>query len=61
MVVEGDSRLSTRARQLIEEPANEKWLSLASAWEVSVKTALGKLSLSKSLRDAFTTILTRME
>lgn len=51
--VEGDSRLSIVARELIENPANEKWLSLASAWEVAVKTSIGKLTLSQSLHETF--------
>src|SRR2546421_501501 len=54
--VEGDARISKRVRQLIEDPSNEVWLSLASAWEVSVRTSIGKLALSRSLHDTFVTI-----
>jgi PIN domain nuclease of toxin-antitoxin system len=40
-----EATLSTRARQLIQDGANELFLSAASAWEISVKAALGKLEL----------------
>jgi PIN domain nuclease of toxin-antitoxin system len=37
--------LSEIARRLIADPANDVFLSAASAWEVSVKNSLGKLPL----------------
>jgi PIN domain nuclease of toxin-antitoxin system len=45
----GDVRLSSRARRRIEDSAHDKFLSVASIWEVAVKASLGKLSLSVSL------------
>jgi PIN domain nuclease of toxin-antitoxin system len=45
----GDARLSSRARRRIEDPAHDKFLSVASIWEAAVKTSLGKLRLSVSL------------
>ena len=42
----GSPRLSTHARDLIEDEANEKFLSVASLWEIAIKYSLGKLSLS---------------
>ncbi len=44
--VANDSRLSSGARTAIESPANQKWLSIASCWEVAIKSGLGKLTLS---------------
>jgi PIN domain nuclease of toxin-antitoxin system len=41
----GDSQLSVSARKAIEDPANTKYLSAASAWEIAIKTSLGKLKL----------------
>jgi len=41
----GKSELSDRARQLIEDPANEKWVSIASAWEIAIKASLSKIEL----------------
>ena len=40
-----DPRLSTRAREMISNGENEVFLSVASAWEISIKTAKGKLIL----------------
>lgn len=40
-----DPRLSGTARRLVGDPANEVLFSAASAWEIAVKTALGRLTL----------------
>lgn len=37
--------LSTRAREVVTDPNNEAYLSAASAWEIAIKYALGKLPL----------------
>jgi PIN domain nuclease of toxin-antitoxin system len=42
----GDSRLSTSARAAIENLENTRLFSVASAWEIAIKTSLGKLSLT---------------
>jgi PIN domain nuclease of toxin-antitoxin system len=42
----GDARLSTGARDAIEDLANTRFFSIASAWEVAIKASLGKLVLS---------------
>lgn len=44
-VVPGSDDLSRRARELVADPENQILLSAASAWEISVKHALGKLIL----------------
>jgi PIN domain nuclease of toxin-antitoxin system len=38
-------RFSAPARQIIEDPANELFLSAASSWEIAIKYRLGKLPL----------------
>lgn len=38
-------RLSDTARAVIEDPANELFLSTAAVWEIAIKYALGKLAL----------------
>jgi PIN domain nuclease of toxin-antitoxin system len=43
-----DSQLSTQARGLIEDGANEVFLRVASLWEMAIKISLGKLQLSQS-------------
>ncbi|MDB5322418.1 MAG: PilT protein domain protein [Phycisphaerales bacterium] len=45
--VMGDPRLSKLARDTIDDVANEKYLSAASAWEIAIKMSLGKLSLAE--------------
>lgn len=42
------SRLSTRARALLVDPANDVFLSSVSAWEIAVKYALGQLHLREA-------------
>ena len=41
-------QLSDRAREAIVDPDNEVFLSSVSAWEIAVKSALGKLPLPRS-------------
>ena len=43
----GNPALSNQARALIEDVANEKFLSVASLWEIAIKLSIGKLSLSE--------------
>jgi PIN domain nuclease of toxin-antitoxin system len=40
-----DQRLGREAREAIEDPANEVLFSVASAWEIGIKAAKGKLDL----------------
>ena len=49
----GDEKLSGRARQLIDNPSNEKFLSIVSLWEIAIKTGLGKLDLDKPFQQVF--------
>lgn len=50
--IAGHRSLSTRARRAIESSRNEKYLSVASVWEMAIKVGLGKLKLDVPLRDA---------
>lgn len=43
--VEGSSILSTNARQEIENPQNQCFVSIVSLWEMSIKIGLGKLEI----------------
>lgn len=38
-------RLPDRAREVVDDPANEVLVSAASAWEIAIKHELGKLEL----------------
>lgn len=44
-VISDSKELSSRARAVFADPANEIVLSVVSVWELSVKHALGKLPL----------------
>lgn len=44
-----DRRLSRKARRAIAD-ADVVWVSAVSAWEVAIKTALGRLRLSEPFR-----------
>jgi len=50
-----DERLSETVAALIEDPAIEKILSIASLWEIAIKVSLGKLELGTSLDRFFAT------
>ena len=45
-----DERLPTRMREAVADGENEVLVSAASAWEVSIKAALGKLTVPEGLR-----------
>ena len=42
---EGHTSLSRKAREAIQSSENERFVSLATAWEVAIKMNLGKLHL----------------
>jgi PIN domain nuclease of toxin-antitoxin system len=47
----GSDRIQPAVVALIVDPTNEVFVSAASAWEIAVKFALGKLSVSEHPRD----------
>ncbi len=42
-----DPLLSSTAKSLIQDPANEKLVSIATCWEISIKAGLGKMGLTE--------------
>jgi PIN domain nuclease of toxin-antitoxin system len=46
-----DPQLGARARAAIED-ASEVWVSAASAWEIAIKQAVGKLDTKRDTADA---------
>jgi PIN domain nuclease of toxin-antitoxin system len=44
-----DRRLKATVRRAIEDGSNRVWVSAASAWEIEIKTALGKLQVPTDL------------
>ncbi len=49
--IRGDPRLSAPARDAILDPSAERWLSVASLWEMAINVSLGRLTLGLSLDD----------
>lgn len=45
--ISGSPMLSQRARACIEDAANEKFVSMASIWEMAIKISIGRLTLSE--------------
>jgi PIN domain nuclease of toxin-antitoxin system len=45
--IDGNAALSPTARALIEDPANERYVSIASSWELAIKYSLGRIQLSQ--------------
>ncbi len=44
--VAGNAQLSVTARNLIEDAAHEKYVSVASVWEIAIKISIGKITLA---------------
>jgi PIN domain nuclease of toxin-antitoxin system len=42
-----DPQLSSKAKALIEDPANRKLVSIASCWEIAIKAGIKKLDLGE--------------
>jgi PIN domain nuclease of toxin-antitoxin system len=49
--------LSAAARRAIGDPANDRFLSIASLWEIAIKISNGKLILMGDLADAIDDIM----
>jgi PIN domain nuclease of toxin-antitoxin system len=48
-LVEGSPKLSATATAALADPVNELFLSVASVWELAIKTGNKKLALSNPL------------
>ena len=51
--LKGDKKLNDKARGLIDNPRNAKFLSIASLWEIAIKVSLKKLVLDKPFERLF--------
>lgn len=47
----GDAQLAASARRRIEDTRNERFLSIASVWEMAIKRSVGKLELDEPLAE----------
>ncbi len=48
--ISDDRRLSDRAREIIGDGRNELFFSVASGWEISIKSGLGRLEVPEDLQ-----------
>ncbi len=55
-LLNGDLQLSLDRREKLVDPANRVFISIASFWEIAIKSSRGKLSLAKSIEDIFSEI-----
>jgi len=53
-LINGNKNLSQTARQVIEDESNSLHLSIASLWEITIKTSIGKLELGIPLEQITT-------
>jgi PIN domain nuclease of toxin-antitoxin system len=44
-------QLSAKAKTILEDEETERFFSIASLWEIAIKTSLGKLALRKPLQE----------
>jgi PIN domain nuclease of toxin-antitoxin system len=49
--IDGNAKLSPRARELIEDQGNAKLVSVASLWEMGIKISLGRLNLAQPFEE----------
>ena len=45
--ISGNDRLSNQARNLIEDPRDERLVSAVRLWEIAIKVGIGKLTLTE--------------
>jgi PIN domain nuclease of toxin-antitoxin system len=49
--LEGDSQISPLAKSLVLDIDNQLFVSMASLWEMAIKTSIGKLTLTQPLEE----------
>jgi PIN domain nuclease of toxin-antitoxin system len=58
-MLQGSHRLGARTRKILAGPGAVNWVSAASAWEISIKSALGRLQLAGDLANSLPDVLRR--
>lgn len=54
---EGNQKLSPAARAAIESAEGQRFVSVASMWEIAIKVSLGKLTLQKPVGELLTQLM----
>jgi len=57
--IEGSKRLGLEAKESIQHPRGTLLLSAASVWEIAIKSAVGRLKLSRKPEEFVPTLLSR--
>lgn len=47
----GDEKLTTKVKNAIEDPKNEKFVSVASIWEIAIKISLDKFRFPRGFKN----------
>lgn len=55
------NKLSSKAREIIENPENQVFVSTISFWGISLKASIGKLSLENVEPEDFPVLCTQMD
>ncbi|GGE68746.1 PIN domain nuclease of toxin-antitoxin system [Pedobacter psychrotolerans] len=55
-LINEDHRLEKSIISNIEDPKNDKFLSIASLWEIVIKTNIGKLTVTRDLEEMYSVI-----
>ncbi len=48
-MLSGAAEFSSKARRLVADPENDLFLSLASIWEIAIKSSIGKLKIAEPI------------
>lgn len=59
-MVQDSPRLSPAAREVVSKDSDILYFSVVSAWELTIKVALGRLDLKIPVQELFTTIQDRL-
>jgi len=54
--VENDPQMSVSVRSIMEDEKNNLFISIASLWEIVIKSSLGKLTLKKEVTDIISNV-----
>ena len=54
--INGDKKLSARAKKEILRPSNTKFISIASIWEIAIKISLKKLKINYPFKEILSQI-----
>ena len=55
--VEGTNKLSSKAKAEIENLNNERFVSIASLWEIAIKSSRNKLELKKTFKETIQSVI----